>query len=291
MRGTRTSSNQMRPLSTPLRPILGPQSSMRTPSSDPAALADRHDEGVHAVPLAADLELGEDDGQLGVRGRVADVVLAARVVGGRDDELLRRGVVRRDGAERLHVGAVAGLGHREAAHRAAGDEVGEVGVVVGLRAELEDRAAEEAELHADLDQHRQVAEGEGLEGGDRGADVAAAAVLLREAHAGLAGLGHLTTTSLTRSRKSARRHLLLVEEDLRVLGEVGAHQVADLGVAAVEQARSAATSTTGLAVARVVGVRARVVDLLDHGRLGLVGIASASRRRSGGPARWPWHPK
>ena len=202
----------------------------------PAVLADRDDEGVHAVPLAADLELGEHDGQLGVGRRVADVVLAARVVGRRDHELLRLGVVRRHGAERLHVGAVAALGHREAAHRAAADEVGEVRVVVVLRAELQDRAAEEAELHAHLHQHRQVAEGEGLEGGDRGADVAAAAVLLREAHAGLAGLGHHHHDVPDALAEVGGGHLLLVEQDLRVLGEVGAHEVADLAVAAVEQA-------------------------------------------------------
>ena len=198
---------------------------------DLPAGADRDDEGVHAVPLAVDLELGEHRGELGVGGGVADVVLAARVVGSRDDELLGRGVVRRDGAEGLHVGAVAALGHREAAHRATGHEVGEVRVVVGLRAELEDRAAEEAELHADLHQHRQVAHGEGLEGGDRGADVAAAAVLLGEAHPGLAGPGHHHHDVLDALAEVGGRHLLLVDEDLRVLGEVGAHQVAHLGVA------------------------------------------------------------
>ena len=68
---------------------------------------------------------------------------------------------------------------------------GEVGVVVLLGAELEDRAAEQPELHADLHQHRQVAVRQRLEGRDRGADVATAAVLLGEAHAGLAGRGHL----------------------------------------------------------------------------------------------------
>ena len=86
---------------------------------------------------------------------------------------------------------MAGLGHREAAHQLPGDQVAQVGVVVRLGAELEDRAAEEPELHADLHQHRQVAVRQRLERGDRGADVAAAAVLLREAHPGLAGRGHL----------------------------------------------------------------------------------------------------
>ena len=164
---------------------------MRTPAARLPAVADRHHERVHALGLAADLELGEDHGELGVPGGVADVVLASRVAVGGDHELPGVGVVRRHRAERLHVGAVAGLGHREAAHQPAGDQVGEVGVVVPLGAELEDRAAEEPELHADLHQHRQVAERERLEGRDRRADVAAAAVLLGEAHPGLAGRGHL----------------------------------------------------------------------------------------------------
>ena len=250
---------------------------MRTPSTTRAVLADRDDEGVHAVALAVDLELGEDRRELGVGGGVADVVLAARVVGSRDHELLGRGVVRRHGAERLHVGAVAALGHREAAHRAAADEVGEVGVVVGLRAELEDRAAEEAELHADLDQHRQVAHGEGLERRDGGADVATPAVLLGEPHAGLAGAGHHHHDVLDPLAELRRGHLLLVDEDLRVLGEVVAHQVADLGVAAVEEPAERGDVDLGLAVAlvgrvhRVVARHLGGLGPLRHGRRHLVG--------------------
>ncbi len=100
------------------------------------------------------------------------------------------GVVRRGRAEGLHVGAVAGLGHREAAEQPAVDQVVEVGVVVRLRAELQDRAAEQAELHADLDHHGQVTERERLEGRHGGADVVAAAVLRGEAEPGLPGGGH-----------------------------------------------------------------------------------------------------
>ena len=93
---------------------------------DRAVAADLDDEGVHPVGLAVDLELGEDGRELGVGGGVADVVLAAGVVGSRDHELLGLRVVARDRAERLHVGPVAGLGHGEAAHRPTGDQVGEV---------------------------------------------------------------------------------------------------------------------------------------------------------------------
>jgi hypothetical protein len=225
---------------------------------------------VHAVALPVDLELGEDHRELGVGGGVADVVLAARLVGGGDHELLGRGVVRRHRAEGLHVGAVPALGHREAAHRAAGHEVGEVGVVVVLRAELEDRAAEQAELDADLHQHREVAEGEGLEGRDRGADVAPAAVLGREAHAGLPGPGHRHDDVLDPLAEVGCGHLLLVDEDLRVLGEVAPDEVADLAVAAVEQRPEGVDVDLGLPVALV------------GGDVGVVHVGRGSLRLHGG---------
>ncbi len=49
------------------------------------------------------------------------------------------------------------------AEQLAGDDVGEVGVVVARGAEVQHRAAEQAPLHARLDEQRQVAEGEHLE--------------------------------------------------------------------------------------------------------------------------------
>ncbi len=146
---------------------------------------------MHALGLALDLELGEDHGRVGVPGGVADVVLARHLVGRGDHELLGRRVVGRDRAECLDVRAVSGLGHREAAHDLPGDQVGEVGVMVRLRAQLQDRSAEEPELDPDLDQHRQVTEREGLEGRDRGPDITAAAVLLGKSHPGLTGGRHL----------------------------------------------------------------------------------------------------
>jgi hypothetical protein len=201
-----------------------------------AVRPDGYDEGVHAVGLATHLELGEDHRDVGVRRGVADVVLARDLVRGRDHELVGGRVVGRGGAERLHVGAVPGLGHREAAHQPAGDQVGEVGVVVALRAELEDRPAEQPELHADLHQHRQVAVGQGLERRDRRADVATAAVLPREAHAGLAGGRHREHELLDPLAEVGPRHGLGVLEHGRVLGEVGADQSPGVGVPAVEKA-------------------------------------------------------
>ena len=146
------------------------------------------------------------------------------------------GVVRRGGAERLHVGAVPGLGHREAAQQPPRHEVGEVGVVVAPRAEHEDRAAEQPELHTDLHQHRQVAVRQGLERRDRRAEVAPAAVLLREAHPGLTCAGHGDHEVSHPLAEVRMRQGLGFVEHRRVLHEVAADQVAHVGVAAVEEA-------------------------------------------------------
>src|SRR5919107_912448 len=56
--------------------------------------------------------------------------------------------------------------------------------MVALRAEVQHSAAEEAELHADLHEQREVAEAERLEAGDVAAEIVVAAVL-----AGVALLG------------------------------------------------------------------------------------------------------
>ena len=220
-----------------------------------AVLADRHHERVHAVPLPRHLELGEDDRELGVHGGVPDVVLVGVRLGGGDHELARLGVVRRDRAERLHVGAVAGLGHREAAHQLPGDQVRDVRRVVPLGAELEDRPAEEPELDPHLHQHRQVAQRQGLEGRQRGADVAPAAVLLREAHPGLAGRGHLDHDLLDPLAERVLVEGLGLLEDRGVLGQVAAHQVADLGVLPVQQRGQRGNVDGRLDVADLLDVR------------------------------------
>jgi len=198
-------------------------------------VADAYDEGVHAVRLAAEHELGEHHGVAGVLRGVADVVLAGPVVGGVDDELAGLHVVRRGRAQRLHVGAVARLGHREAAEQPAVDQVLEVGVVVRLGAELEDRAAEQAELDTDLDHDGQVTERERLEGGHRRADVRAPAVLLREAEPGLARRRHHLDDVEHPLPELVAAHRALVVQDRGVLGEVGADEPPDLGVLPVEQ--------------------------------------------------------
>jgi len=77
---------------------------------------------------------------------------------------------------------VPGLGHREAARQVELGDAMEVALVVALRAEVQHGAAEEAELHAALDEQREVAERERLEARDRTRDGVLAAVLDRVAH-------------------------------------------------------------------------------------------------------------
>ncbi len=213
--------------------VLDPYAGRRRPGPVP----DRHHEGVDAPALAQGLQLREQHGHLGVPGGVADVVLAGLLAVGGDHELAGLGLVDRDRAEGLDVAPVARLGHREAAHQLPGDQVAQVGVVVRLGAELEDRAAEEPELDADLHQHRQVAERQGLERRHGRADVASAAVLLREAHPRLTGgrqlddeVAHPVAVLVPRQRLGLLQHG-------GVRRQVAADEGADVGVPAVQQGR------------------------------------------------------
>ena len=73
---------------------------------------------MHAVGAAIAVrgdQLGEDDGRTAVLGGVADVVLHRGIGGGVDDELVGLRVEGGGGFQGLHVGAVAALGHSEAA--------------------------------------------------------------------------------------------------------------------------------------------------------------------------------
>lgn len=224
--------------------------------------ADRDDEGVHALRRAAHPQLGEDDSQFGVPGRVADVVLAGLVTARGDDELLGVDVVRRHRAECLDVGPVAGLGHRETAHQLPGDQVRQVGLVVTFGTELQDRAAEETELHTDLHQHRKVAEGERLERGDGGADVAATAVLPRKSHPGLAGRRQLDDEPPHAFAEVVDAELFGLVENGGVRDEIGADEIADLRVFAVEHGAQGTYVDVGLHVAVLVRE-----GVSDHGAL------------------------
>ena len=152
--------------------------------------------------LALGDQLGEDDRHPAVLGRVADVVLAGGLVRGVQVEDLGRGVVGARRPQLLDVGAVAGLGHREAAGQVEAHDVAQVLVVLALGAQQLQRAAEQAPLDAGLDHDRQVAEREHLDRGDRAAGVVLAAVLLRESEAHPAGVGQLLGRRVTRSRAS-----------------------------------------------------------------------------------------
>ncbi len=135
-------------------------------------------------------QLREDRGDTRGFGGTADVVLARRAGRGVDHEFLRRRIVGGRGLQGLHVAAVAGLGHREAAQQVQVDDPLHVGLVVTFGAEVLDGPTEQTPLHAGLDHQREVGHGEHLDLGHRRADVAVAAVFLLEPVFGRPVSGH-----------------------------------------------------------------------------------------------------
>ena len=189
---------------------------------------------MHAPLLAAGDQLGEHDGQAPVARGVPDVVLA-RVVRGRvDDELLGLPVVGGGRAERLHVGAVAGLGHGEAAGQIERGDVAQVALVVAARAEVQHRAAEQAELDAALHEQRQIAHGEGLECGDALADRVLAPVLHGVSHGRIALRGQLAGPG--QDPLAVLLHRQVVDGCVRGLRQPVADLGADVRVLAVQEA-------------------------------------------------------
>src|SRR5947208_2320121 len=81
-----------------------------------------------------------------------------------------------------------GFGHGEAARQFHRHRCTQVALVMSLRAQPADDAAEEPVLHADLDQQREVDQRDGLEGGQRRAHVPLPAVLAWEEQPGAARL-------------------------------------------------------------------------------------------------------
>ena len=196
-------------------------------------VADRHHEAVHAVTLALGDELSEHRRHPCRFRGIADVVLARGRGGGVDDELAGLRVVGGGGFQRLDVTAVTGLGHREAAQQLQVDDLLDVSTVMPFGTQVLDRAAEQAPLHACLDHQRQIAHGEHLDLGDRGADITVAAVLLLEAVLGRAAgrhdlelLGHL-------GAGDHRVGCVVRPEDLT--GQFGTYLVLDIAPAAVER--------------------------------------------------------
>jgi hypothetical protein len=149
----RTLSNQILPLSTPLRPIFSPSSSIFHAGDQPAVLvAEGHDKGMDAVFLVADDQLGEHRSDPAVARGIADVLLVRPRRRGVDHELLRIGVIGRGRLKLPYVGAVRALGHREAAGQLERGGRLQVSLVMATGPQLMDRAAPQAELDAELDQ-------------------------------------------------------------------------------------------------------------------------------------------
>ena len=164
--------------------ILDPDAAARSP----ALVPDRHQEDVHPSAFAGGHELREDGGHPAVARHVPDVVLPRVVVRRVDDEFFVLGIVGRDRPDRLHVGAVPGFRHGEAAGQLHGHGVAQIPLMVSLGPEPADHAAEQTELHADLDQQRQIHQRHRLEGGKRATHVPFPAGLAGEEQARASGL-------------------------------------------------------------------------------------------------------
>ncbi len=146
-------------------------------------IADRHHESVNAAGLPAQQELREDHGDLPMQRGIADVVLARRAMGRLEHEVAGGRIVGGGGFERLHVRAVPRFGHRETSRQLEPAGGAQVAAVMVLRAQLLNGAGEEPELHAELDQQRQIVVRQGLEDGDERAGVVAPAVRRRHRQA------------------------------------------------------------------------------------------------------------
>ena len=129
--------------------------------------ADPHEGDVNALVLTVDDELPEDGGPAAVPGRVADVGLVGGGGRGVHFELVGVGQVGDRRLQALDVGAVAALGHREAAGQGPLHRPGQEGLMVPLGAQVGDRAAEQAVLDSGLDDEAEIAHRQHLELGDR----------------------------------------------------------------------------------------------------------------------------
>ena len=137
-------------------------------------------------------QLGEHRRDLCMLCRAADVVLTCQLGVGVDDELAGGGVIGGRGLDGLHIGAVSGLGHGEAAEHIEIDQAGYVLLVVDIGAEVLHRAAEQAPLDSRFHHQRQIGVAEEFDRADRSTDVAGASVLLQESGAGEPVTGQFT---------------------------------------------------------------------------------------------------
>ena len=196
-------------------------------------VADRDQERMHAVVLAADQQPHEHGRHVSVEGRVADPVLAGRIGGGVDHERAGGRIVTREGLQIPNVRAVPHLRHRVAAGQGERAHIGQVAAMMALRPQVQDTPAEQPELHAVLDQHAAVTERERLEHGERGAGIALAAHLARVAERAETLLGQ----PLHRGQHALAvlRARQLHREDEGVLLQQLEHAPSHLGVRAREQ--------------------------------------------------------
>ena len=171
-----------------------------------------------------------------------------------NDDLVGLDVVRRGRLDLCDVGTVADLRHGEAAHEAPRHDVGQVRREVTLGAEAGERAAEQAELDAEFDEERQVAEGLHLERDAGGAVVEGAAVLGGEADGAVAHVregeyltGDALALDVDRLARGARDG---------VGRQFAAHALAKVAPRAVE--RGAQDVDVGLCAERFGGVRVLV---------------------------------
>ena len=160
--------------------VRSPRCGPRSPAGPPRRGCGRRTRA-RRVALVADDQLGEDDGVAGVRGGVADVVLAGPVVGGVDHELagLRR---RRSRWCRAPARWSRGRSRSSRSSRAAGRGSGPRGRRRGAAwcPAAGSRPPKRPNCTPTLTTTDRSPNDEGLERRDRGAEVGAAAVLRRE---------------------------------------------------------------------------------------------------------------
>ncbi len=135
---------------------------------------------MNAASLPAQQKLREHHGDLPMERGVANVVLARRAMGSLQHEVAGGRVVGGGGFERLHVRSVPRFGHREATRQVEPAGGAQIFPVMRLGAQLLNGAGKKSELHAELDQERQIVVREGLEDGDERARIFAPAVRRRQ---------------------------------------------------------------------------------------------------------------
>ena len=163
------------------------------------------------------VELAEHCSPAAIAGSVTDVELLGGGGGGVQDELLGLWVEVRGGLQRLHVGTVAALGHREATESLEVHQVGHH-LVVALGTEVAHSTAEQTPLHAHLHHEGEVNVAEHLDSGQGLAGVTGSALGFLEHTAGQAQLQHLLQlagdclAALLQWQTDGRQHVNLVEQ-------------------------------------------------------------------------------